>query len=139
MEVQDAALRMALPQVTPELVDRVYQSSPKMAELRPRIDAFVNKDWRALKHFSDIPWPHFQKMWAPRTPESDGASDEAPEPVNSPISFGASETQSTHKRARKATKANPTGKTLSDAELRAKQFQSEAIRRLAESSGVAPK
>lgn len=64
-EVQEIALRQGLSSITPDLVDKVYRSSPKMIILHSRIEAFVNRDWKTLERFDDIPASYFRRLWAP--------------------------------------------------------------------------
>lgn len=135
-EVQEAALRMGLQQVTPALVDAVYRSSPKMIEVHPRIDALVHKDWHALRRYDDIPSQFFRTLWVPPS-----GGDEANH--NSPDNTTRERTNAARQRSanRKpiATKSNPRpSANLSDAEIKLKDFQQDMIQRLAESAGLKP-
>lgn len=136
IEVQDTALRLGLHQVTPELVDLVYRTSPKMIAIHERIDAFVHRDWRALKRFNDIPWNDFRKLWEPPNPGVD-----EPEGMPIPATPETKPTKAPTKRRSpqskpRATKDNPTPpEKLSAAEIRARQFQENVIDKLSKASG----
>ena len=135
IEVQDAALRLGSQQVTPELVELVYRTSPKMIEIHERIDAFVHRDWRALKRFNDIPWNEFRKLWEPPAP-GDEEQDIVPAPATPEAKPKAPPKRRAPRNKPMATKDNPTPpKKLSAAEIRARQFQENVIDELNKASG----
>jgi hypothetical protein len=70
-EVQDYALRKGATRITTAMVEKVYSSNEKMLVLHDRIDSLVNKDWRALQRFDDIPSDYFRKLWAPPPHDDD--------------------------------------------------------------------
>ena len=135
IDVQDAALRRGMQQVTPDLVDEVYRTSPTMIEIHERIEAFVRRDWRALQRFDDIPWNEFRKLWGPPSP-GDDEPDIAPA-LAAPESEQEAPTKKRKRQSKpRATKDNPTPpKKLSAAEVRARQFQENVIDELNKASG----
>lgn len=135
IEVQDAALRLGLQQVTPALVDAVYRASPKMIEIHERIDAFALRDWQALQRFSDINWRDFRKLWAPSSSED---ARQEPEPVSGALDtkHKAVPKPRVSRSASKATKKHPArSKNLSASEIRTKQFQESTIENLTKAAG----
>lgn len=135
IEVQETALRLGLQQVTPDFVDAVYRTSPKMIELHERIDAFAGRDWQALQRFSDINWSDFRRLWTPSSPESE-QRDFALGPVVSDAKLKAPPKSSVTQRKPKAAKTKPTSyKNLSASEISAKQFQERTIESLTKAAG----
>jgi AAA domain len=135
IEVQDAALRLGLKQVTPALVDAVYQASPKMKEVHERIDAFAQRNWRSLMRFSDINWDDYRKLWAPASLENEELDRSiAPAKPNTKVKVLAKPRVSQSKP--KATKNNPTPSTnFSVEEIKTKQFQESMIENLTRAAG----
>lgn len=137
-EVQDAALRMGMQQVTYELVDAVYRSSATMIEVHPRIDALVHKDWRALQRFDDIPSNVFRKLWEPNP-----VADHVPSPKDERFlstSKGNQNRPQGVSRKNKPSKRNPPESTKQlNAELERKKFQQDMIAGLAKSAGAGSK
>lgn len=135
IEVQDAALRLGLQQVTPALVDAVYRASPKMIEIHERVDAFARRDWQALQRFSDINWNDFRKLWTPSQRENE-QRDIAPASAAPDTKLKALPKPRVSQRKPIATKNNPTpSMNLSAAEIRAKQFQENMIENLTKAAG----
>jgi hypothetical protein len=136
-EVQDAALRMGIHQVTSALVDAVYRSSPKMIEVHSRIDALVKKDWRALQRFDDIPSDFFRRLWEPPSADAFASFDEASY-AGSNERTPATKGRTSRKTKSARSKSHAPGKS-SDAALKARRFQDEAIASLEKSAGIGPK
>jgi AAA domain len=138
-EVQDAALRAGSTQVTAAMIEEVYRTSERMIALHQRIDAFVRKDWRALQRFDDIPWDYFRQLWNPPPSDDDApdaqttSSDPKSSARKSPRHSGSPEKP----RRPRATKANPNpSQTLSPAQIKAKQFQDDMARQIAQAAGA---
>lgn len=136
IEVQDVALRMGLQQVTPDLVDLVYRTSPKMIELHDRIEAFVHRDWQALQRFSDIPWNEFRKLWAQPAPGDEDIAPLPPEPETKPKAPKTPRAAAKKTRVTKDTPMPPRG--LTAAEVRKRLFQDGMAEKLRKSSGLSP-
>jgi hypothetical protein len=106
-----------------------------MIEIHERIDAFVHRDWRALKRFNDIPWNEFRKLWEPPAP-GDEEQDIVPAPATPEAKPKAPPKRRAPRNKPTATKDNPTPpKKLSAAEIRARQFQENVIDELNKASG----
>ncbi len=67
-EVQKRALFAQEP-ISTEMIDTVYRTSEAFEQIRPRIEAMVARDWKALQRFSDIPVSAFRTL---------GSHDQAP-------------------------------------------------------------
>ncbi|MDO8455306.1 MAG: ATP-binding protein [Burkholderiaceae bacterium] len=135
-EVQEIALRSGASKITPKLIDDVYRTSEKMIVLHARIDAFVKRDWRALKRFEDIPWDYFRQLWNP-------FSDIDEKPVSESVKTG--HRKSSRKEPKnpasakkpRATKGNPTpANALSPSEIRSKKFQVSMAHRISKAAGL---
>jgi len=81
--VQLHALRSGQRRVTAGLVDTVYQTSEMMIPMQTRIEAFVNRDSKALSAFSDIPADTYAQLWAGlgRSPQPIDRAQRADHPV----------------------------------------------------------
>lgn len=138
-EVQDAALRAGATRVTAAMVDDVYRTSAKMVALHQRIDAFVRKDWHALQRFDDIPSDYFRRLWNPTSPDDiatppQTASDT---PKEAPPKMPRQSESPKKARKPRANKANPNPPdTLSKAQIKAKHFQDDMTRQIAQAAGV---
>tara|TARA_B110001454_G_scaffold215007_1_gene235698 strand:- start:1862 stop:2242 length:381 start_codon:yes stop_codon:yes gene_type:complete len=120
------------------MVDEVYRSSEKMIVLHQRINALVQRDWRALRRFDDIPWDYFRQLWNQPSPEDHELDTQAARP-SATKSSPTKTRQSTAARKPRATKANPTpSETLSSAEVKAKQFQNAMAAKIAEAADARP-
>ncbi|WP_342133501.1 ATP-binding protein [Hydrogenophaga sp. OTU3427] len=138
IEVQDAALRQGARQVTPELVDQIYRTSPKMIEVHERIDAFVRRDWHSLKRFNDISWEYFRKLWSTTNP-AEQDQYRAAAPAEQDPSRKVKFKQRTPTSKPRPTKDNPTpSDRLSAAEIRARKFQEATIQSLTQAAGFLP-
>lgn len=138
-EVQDAALRAGATQVTAAMVDEVYRTSAKMIALHQRIDAFAKRDWRALQRFDDIPWDYFRRLWNPTLTDGIAAAPQTASGAPTEVPPMIPRQSEPPKRARKprATKANPNPpETLSKTQIKAKQFQDDMARQIAQAAGV---
>jgi hypothetical protein len=137
-EVQDHALRTGAKQVTAAMVDRVYRESEKMIALHPRIEAFVKRDWKALRRFDDIPWDYFRRLWCPQTedpvvPDAQQRQEPDAEKTSPRKSKGGKVSKS------RPTKANPmASQSFSADEVEAKEFQKMMIAQLSKSAGIDP-
>jgi hypothetical protein len=137
-EVQDYALRAGATRVTAAMVDEVYRSSEKMIVLHQRIEALVQRDWRALRRFDDIPWDYFRQLWNQSSPEDHELDTQAARPSETKSSPTKTR-QSIAARKPRATKAKPTpSETLSPAEVQAKQFQNAMAAKIAEAADARP-
>ncbi|MGH6647553.1 ATP-binding protein [Aquabacterium sp.] len=137
-EVQDFALRTGATQITAPMVDHVYQTSEKMIALKPRIEAFCTRDWRALQRFDDIPWDYFRRLWSPALlHDEDSAPEASSAATKKPLQRKVG--QKAAPRKPRATKQNPSpADRLSPAELKARQFQDGMVRSLASAAGLDP-
>jgi len=137
-EVQDAALRAGATQVNAEMIDEVYRTSEKMIALHQRIEAFVNRDWRSLQRFDDIPWDYFRRLWSPKSLDEETASSRALIDTNQKTTTSPPRASGLPKGPRKprATKSNPTpANALSKAQIKAKQFQDDMTQQLVQAVG----
>lgn len=139
VEVQDHALRTGATTITPSMVDDVYRTSPKMGAVHSRIDALVNKDWRALAAYADIPSDYYRRLWNPKIDESADQSQERK-------TIALDSRQSMHERTTKTknpaskprlTKSTPVpSQKLSSDDIRSKEYQDKLIRELSQASGL---
>lgn len=134
--VQEIALRIEIPQVTPAMIDEVYRTSARMIPLHSRIDAFVNKDWRALNQFLDIPEDHYRRQWI-STGKTSGEElprqqvDRSPVAESSPTTDAAKKNKSRSTTKPRVTKANPTPPNqFSPEDIRSKEFQEYMVNKL---------
>ncbi|MCB8749035.1 ATP-binding protein [Rhodoferax sp. U2-2l] len=128
--VQEFALRTKATQVTPAMIDEVYRTSAKMIPLHARIEAFVNKDWRALNQFLDISEDHYRRLWSPPgKTTTDNLSQQVDRPyVPKPIATTAKKNTSRSAAKPRATKANPTPPNqFSPEDIRSKEFQENMV------------
>lgn len=137
-EAQAYALTNGAPQITADIVDRVYQSSAKFAEIRPFIEAFVNKNGLALNGYGDVPAADYRKMWeSQHTAElraASPASTSAPPAATLPDAPPAR-----NARAAKAKAAPKTSRASAAAfapeDIRSKEFREELSKKLKEAVG----
>lgn len=139
IEVQDAALRSGQGQITPALVDFIYRTSPAMTKIHDRIEALVQRDWRALKRFNDIPWNEFRKLWEPPAPKDD--EQEMTQASATPdTKFKAQPKRQKPQGKQKATTDNSAPPVKQTAEeIKARQFQENAIESLTKAAGFSSK
>lgn len=116
-----------------------YRTSPKMGAVHSRIDALVNKDWRALAAYADIPSDYYRRLWNPTI-------DEFADQSQKRKTIAIDSRQSMHERTTKAknpaskprlTKATPVpAQKLSSDDIRSKEYQDKLIRELSQASGL---
>jgi hypothetical protein len=130
--VQESALRSKSTQVTPAMIDEVYRTSARMIPLHSRIEAFANKDWRALNQFRDISEDHYRRLWSP--PGKTTTDDLSQHQVDSssvpkPITITAAKIKKSRSTAKpRATKANPVPPNrFSPEDIRSKEFQENMV------------
>lgn len=133
-EVQARALAEGLSQVTPELVDDVYRTSPKFARIRHLIEAFVHKNHETVGKYKDIPGGDYELMWKEALRDDEDAESLAPHPAPAaPESARRKKAKSAASSPKKATAApRKAAADLSPADIRSKEFQKELCEQLKE-------
>lgn len=136
-EVQAYALSNTAPQITAEIVERVYRSNAKFSGIRPLIEAFVNKDWPALHSYGDVPSGDYRKLWESQHPAELGAASPVSTfvpAVAAPDVPPARKTRAAKAKASpKAVGASAPAAAFAPEDIRSNEFREELSKKLKES------